>query len=122
MKRTYDNPELDIVIDNPNEVAVIKSAKSVTVISAKCIYASRAKIRGIKIGEPTPDESEGLTKREYFAGLAMQGMIASDPVFNAINPQSDKDPGDVRREFGAHCCDMADALIAALNEQVKGNE
>ena len=61
--------------------------------------------------------AEGLSKREFFAALAMQGMIASDAVFNAINPKGDKDPGDVRREFGVHCCDMADALIAALNEE-----
>ena len=47
----------------------------------------------------------GLTKREYFAGLAMQGWIHT-------NPAQDCFPGDIAR-WSVEC---ADALIAELNK------
>ena len=43
----------------------------------------------------------GLTKREYFAGLAMQGMAASDLTYEDIAHDSVK---------------MADALLAELDK------
>lgn len=50
----------------------------------------------------------GLTKREYFAGLAMQGMIASctSVDFPFVTPE----------EAGINACKYADALIAELNK------
>jgi len=44
----------------------------------------------------------GLTKREYFAGLAMQGMVMSDLIFEDIAHDAVK---------------MADALLAELRKQ-----
>ena len=45
--------------------------------------------------------SAGLTKREYFAGLAMQGMAASDLTYEDIAHDSVK---------------MADAILAELDK------
>ena len=44
----------------------------------------------------------GLTKREYFAGLAMQALIPIDPNNNDDN-------------IAYNACKMADALIRELN-------
>ncbi len=44
----------------------------------------------------------GLTKREYFAGLAMQGMVMSDLKFEDMAHDAVK---------------MADALLAELRKQ-----
>lgn len=47
------------------------------------------------------EDNKGLTKREYFAGLAMQGLVASDLTFEAIAQDSVK---------------MADAILAELDK------
>lgn len=49
----------------------------------------------------------GLTKREYFAGLAMQGLLASWPENGRLNPD----------KTAEHATLFADALIAALNKE-----
>lgn len=52
----------------------------------------------------------GLTKREYFAAIAMQGLLASDTI-----------PDESRWTFegcAAAALDHADALIAALNREI----
>jgi hypothetical protein len=50
--------------------------------------------------------ANGLTKREYFAAMAMQGM------------QSDNPSMGLRSSFLAkYAVEMADALITALNEE-----
>jgi len=46
----------------------------------------------------------GLTKREYFAAMAMQGIIAKPATLTT------------NEKFAAAAVSMADALIAALNE------
>ena len=55
----------------------------------------------------------GLTKREYFAAMAMQGMLA-----NSIDNQQGMEPfwhmGNIRLAESSVL--MADALINALNE------
>ena len=52
---------------------------------------------------------QGLTKREYFAAMAMQGMVA-----NGSSIDIDKDyPYQTRAKT---CILIADALIKALNE------
>lgn len=49
----------------------------------------------------------GLTKREYFAGLAMQGLLASWPENGRLNPD----------KTAEHATLFSDALIAALNKE-----
>jgi hypothetical protein len=49
----------------------------------------------------------GLTKREYFAAMAMQGMLA-----NSSNCNTEWN----YETIGKHCALAADALIKALNE------
>lgn len=51
------------------------------------------------IGDHTTNWQQGLTKREYFAGLAMQGYIATGRAADA-----------------SECVRCADALLAALNK------
>lgn len=57
----------------------------------------------------TPDkfyneEQDGLTKREYFAALAMQGIVSTDLA-------------DTYENFAKASVAMADALIKALNKE-----
>lgn len=47
------------------------------------------------------EDNKGLTKREYFAGLAMQGMASSDLTYEDIAHDAVK---------------MADALLAELDK------
>jgi hypothetical protein len=47
------------------------------------------------------EDNKGLTKREYFAGLAMQGLAASDSTYENIAHDSVK---------------MADALLKELDK------
>ncbi len=61
-------------------------------------------------GTPIGDLSRpGLTKREYFAALAMQGMMAQANEFSTYRGLADS---AVRH---------ADALIAALNDEGQTN-
>lgn len=52
----------------------------------------------------------GLTKREYFAGLAMQGYIAAHAHPQALNPPEEE-------KAATHAVLYADALIAELNKE-----
>lgn len=57
-----------------------------------------------------PSSWYGLTKREYFAAMAMQGLAA-------VNDKGIFDSIELSVEFGAKLSvKMADALINALNE------
>jgi len=49
---------------------------------------------------------KGLTIRQYYAGLAMQGLLAAHPEENAFNYE----------QTAISSVDFADALIAALNK------
>lgn len=51
----------------------------------------------------------GLSKREYFAGLAMQG-------FCSYEPKESMDIADWEKKWANTACRIADALIAALNK------
>jgi hypothetical protein len=58
--------------------------------------------------------NEGLTKREYFAARAMQGMLANKSIFNGeIEGNHDAENYDF---IGKEAAFIADALIKALNE------
>lgn len=50
----------------------------------------------------------GLTKREYFAGLAMQGLLSNSSVIKDNNGKLDN--------YGKTAVELADALLEALNE------
>lgn len=50
--------------------------------SAFPVEYSESDYHGNKIEHPA---SEGLTKREYFAGLAMQGMLSNPELCNHVN-------------------------------------
>lgn len=65
-------------------------------------------IHSFQHSESTDGNFDGLTKREYFAAMAMQGIIASQ------NPGS-QDPGGAKRT-AEDAALLADALIAALNK------
>jgi hypothetical protein len=54
----------------------------------------------------------GLTKREHFAALAMQGMIGATPPDDT--PAS---PAQITAAIAQASVMMADALIAALNKE-----
>ena len=56
------------------------------------------------------DGFPGLTKREYFAAMAMQAIITKSPFM--AEPQT----FDVYQKTAIGALDYADALIAALNE------
>ena len=56
----------------------------------------------------------GLTKREYFAGMAMQGILARLPK----RDDGKSDLGVVEAErIAEESCAMADLLINALNKE-----
>jgi hypothetical protein len=60
------------------------------------------------------EESMGLTKREWFAGLAMQGMLASCPEGVRFNPKERPLPLEAWAQYSVK---MADALIAELAKE-----
>lgn len=56
--------------------------------------------------EETAPEQEGLTKREYFAGLAMQGILAQPKLMANVSPE----------EIAKWAVIDADAIIAELSK------
>jgi hypothetical protein len=57
--------------------------------------------------------NQGMTKREYFAAMAMQGMLANPTAGKELQNQSDK----LSDACAAASIIMADALISALNHK-----
>lgn len=55
----------------------------------------------------------GLTKREYFAALALQGLLASPLEPGELD---DLSPDEILNHFSASAVSYADALIESLNE------
>ena len=53
----------------------------------------------------------GLTKREYFAGLAMQGFVAANP------PTTETNPDMVAKITARAAVSFADALLAELAKE-----
>jgi hypothetical protein len=56
------------------------------------------------------DGPVGLTKREYFAGMAMQGILSN----SGLNPA--KRGGAAREWLAETSCKVADALITELSK------
>ncbi len=57
----------------------------------------------------------GLTKREYFAALAMQGLLASEVC-------GDFERTRTAEQVAQHAVNQADMLIEALNGEIPVNE
>lgn len=57
---------------------------------------------------------DGLTKREYFAAMAMQGF-ASNPEWAKTITSDDWD--EYKKRLSEASADIADALIEALNKK-----
>lgn len=57
----------------------------------------------------------GLTKREYFAALAMQALVSNSSIFDFFQ-RAKISPKEVREETGKTAVQFADALIEALNK------
>jgi hypothetical protein len=69
----------------------------------------------LKAGESEREKTEtigGLTKREYFAAMAMQGLLSNA---EAVTEISKADFGPLQQ----YAVRFADALIDALNQEAK---
>ena len=62
-------------------------------------------------------EEIGLSKREYFAGLAMQGMLATPLHKRETTGYGKKDDAVFIHECACDAVSVADALIAELNKE-----
>lgn len=58
--------------------------------------------------------SNGLTKREYFAGLAMQGILSHESFYERMFNEVGEDK--MVDKVSIASVNMADALLAALSE------
>lgn len=61
--------------------------------------------------------SSGLTKREYFAALAMQGLCATFSGSPNAERQAEKVGKTLSETMAIYAVDVADALINALNDK-----
>lgn len=67
--------------------------------------------------DPSHDAYRGLSKREYFAALAMQGLIAQANN-NSFNDRYTVNDGWIHPDTIATCAvEIADALIEQLNKE-----
>lgn len=57
-----------------------------------------------------------MTKREYFAAMALQGMCANADISAAMTERGLR-PSDVRLSYADSSAAQADALIEALNRK-----
>jgi len=63
---------------------------------------------------PTAIQMPALTKREYFAGLALQGILASPETIKACYDVSLRCGWQVREVMASMAREHAEALISAL--------
>jgi len=61
--------------------------------------------------------NKGLTKREYFAAMAMQGLCATFSGSPNAERQAEKVGKTLSETMAIYAVDVADALINALNEK-----
>lgn len=62
----------------------------------------------------THEGKPGLTKREYFAGLALQGMLSNPEIFQDFDDL--ENPSEYDRRIARECVISADALLKELNK------
>jgi hypothetical protein len=60
-------------------------------------------------GEKPELDGDGLTKREHFAAMAMQGQLSNPAILERHGLEA--------KDVAKTAVDFADALIAALNKQ-----
>jgi len=60
--------------------------------------------------------SSGLTKREYFAAMALQGICSTFSGSPNAERQAEKVGKTLSETMAVYAVDVADALINALNE------
>ena len=60
--------------------------------------------------------SGGITKREYFAAMAMQGMLANEPLTKGFASKAAETDMNTGIFVAAAAILMADSLMAALAE------
>lgn len=63
-----------------------------------------------------PQFHTGLTKREYFAAMALQGICSTFSGSNNAERQAEKLGKTLSETMAIYAVDVADALIKALNE------
>lgn len=65
----------------------------------------------------------GLTKREYFAAMAMEGCIGNEALLKFIDNTAHKSKAiDTHQGIANFAINTADALIFALNESQKDSD
>ena len=64
-----------------------------------------------------PEYHTGLTKREYFAAMAMQGICSTFSGSPNAERQAEKVGKTLSETMAVYAVDVADALINALNEK-----
>jgi hypothetical protein len=64
---------------------------------------------------PTSMQQFGLTKREYFAAMAMQGILSKEAWAERIVSEQES-PDALRVQLADASVAMADALITSLNK------
>lgn len=65
---------------------------------------------------PNPAADRGLSKREYFAGLAMQGILSSKTALYTNNGGSTEKSAKAKAEVAVA---LADALLAELERSTE---
>lgn len=69
------------------------------------------------VREDTEAWSGGMVKREHFAALAMQGLIASVPTFHIIDDSENPDAKFIAAKVASFAVKQADALLEALAKE-----
>lgn len=64
-------------------------------------------------------ETVGLTKREYFAAMAMQGLLANRGIMEGMSLAGSSDVEMVAKGIAAMAKGHADGLIEELNKENK---
>ena len=64
-----------------------------------------------------PEYHTGLTKREYFAAMALQGLCATFSGSPNAERQAEKVGKTLSETMAIYAVDVADALINALNDK-----
>lgn len=59
----------------------------------------------------------GLTKREWFAGMALQGLLANQGIMEGMSLAGSSDIEMVAKGIAAMAKGHADALLAELNKK-----
>lgn len=83
--------------------------------AGKCFYCANAEDQQMYNYPIEYPENNGLTKREYFAAMAMQGMLANSYSDGVTQPLSSAN----NIQIAEMAVSQADALIAELNKEPK---